>query len=75
MLDSERRVTYYYNREVAQFHYGEQHPMKPHRLALTHALILSYGLWDKMDVYKPRKATEEDLLKYHTKDYIDFLKK
>lgn len=75
MLDSERRVAYYYNREVAQFHYGEQHPMKPHRLALTHALILSYDLWDKMDVYRPKKATEEDLKKYHTSDYIDFLKK
>ncbi len=29
---------------------GPSHPMKPHRLALTHNLILHYDLWKKMEV-------------------------
>ena len=30
---------------------GQGHPMKPHRLALTHSLVLNYGLYKKMEVY------------------------
>jgi acetoin utilization deacetylase AcuC-like enzyme len=37
--------------DVADFYYGPMHPMKPHRLALTHHLILGYGLQDHMEVY------------------------
>eukprot|EP00026_Physarum_polycephalum_P008182 Phypoly_transcript_08261.p1 GENE.Phypoly_transcript_08261~~Phypoly_transcript_08261.p1 ORF type:complete len:458 (+),score=61.16 Phypoly_transcript_08261:150-1376(+) len=48
--------------------------MKPHRLAITHNLILNYGLYKKMSVYRPRRATEQDLTKYHSADYINFLK-
>ena len=29
---------------------GQGHPMKPHRLALTHSLVLNYGLYKKMEV-------------------------
>ena len=32
------------------FTLGAGHPMKPHRLAVTHSLVLSYGLYDKMQV-------------------------
>lgn len=29
---------------------GPGHPMKPHRLSLTHSLVLNYGLYKKMEV-------------------------
>ena len=29
---------------------GQGHPMKPHRLALTHSLVLNYGLYKMMEV-------------------------
>ena len=29
---------------------GQGHPMKPHRLALTHSLVLNYGLYKSMEV-------------------------
>ena len=50
--------------------------MKPHRLTLTNALVLGYGL-DKQihNVYNPRPATREELEAYHDSDYIDFLEK
>ena len=30
------------------------HPMKPHRIRMTHNLILNYGLYRKMEVYVSR---------------------
>lgn len=68
-----RHVTYYYNPEVGNFHYGAKHPMKPHRLALTHSLVMEYGLLDKMDVFTPKRATYEELTQFHTPEYLDFL--
>ena len=29
---------------------GQGHPMKPHRISLTHSLVLHYGLHKKMKV-------------------------
>jgi acetoin utilization deacetylase AcuC-like enzyme len=50
--------------------------MKPHRLTLTNALVLGYGLEKKIDnFYNPRAATEEELEEYHDRDYIKFLQK
>jgi acetoin utilization deacetylase AcuC-like enzyme len=68
-------VGYFYDSDVANFHYGENHPMKPHRLALTHSLVKEYGLWKKMQVYKPRRASYEDLCQYHGEEYITFLQR
>ena len=28
------------------------HPMKPHRMRMTHNLLLNYGLYRKMEVYR-----------------------
>lgn len=52
----------------------ERHPMKPHRLSLTNALVFGYGL-DKQihNIYNPREATQAELEAYHDHDYIDFL--
>lgn len=50
--------------------------MKPHRLTLTNALVMGYGL-DKQihHVYNPRPATDAELEAYHDRDYIEFLSK
>ncbi|KAF9163118.1 histone deacetylase [Actinomortierella ambigua] len=68
-------VTYFHDEEVGNFHYGERHPMKPHRLTLTNHLVISYNLHKKMEVFQPRKATEEEIMSFHAADYIDFLKR
>jgi acetoin utilization deacetylase AcuC-like enzyme len=48
--------------------------MKPHRLTLTNALVMGYGL-DKQihSIYDPRPATKGELEMYHDHDYIEFL--
>ena len=47
--------------------------MKPHRLKLAHHLILSYGLYRKMSVYRPHLATAQEMTPFHSEDYISFL--
>jgi len=75
MSASKPRVSYFYDADVGNFHYGPRHPMKPHRLALTHNLVLHYDLWKKMEIYRPYRATPEDCARFHTEDYIDFLQR
>lgn len=59
---------------VADLFVQERHPMKPHRLTLTNALVFGYGL-DKQihHIYDPPPATQAELEAYHDHDYIDFL--
>eukprot|EP01114_Cavostelium_apophysatum_P024329 TRINITY_DN9485_c0_g1_i1.p1 TRINITY_DN9485_c0_g1~~TRINITY_DN9485_c0_g1_i1.p1 ORF type:complete len:429 (-),score=78.79 TRINITY_DN9485_c0_g1_i1:33-1319(-) len=68
-----KKVAYFHDSNVGNFYYGANHPMKPHRLSLTHNLVLNYGLYKKMQVYKPRPATNDDLLRFHSDDYVGFL--
>lgn len=37
--------------DVGDFFYGISHPMKPHRIRMTHDLLLNYGLYKKMQIY------------------------
>uniref|UniRef100_A0A8R1Z8W4 Histone deacetylase n=1 Tax=Pristionchus pacificus TaxID=54126 RepID=A0A8R1Z8W4_PRIPA len=71
---SKTRVSYYYDGDVGNYYYGQGHPMKPHRIRMTHNLLLNYGLYRKMEVYRPPAATFEEMTKYHSDDYISFLK-
>jgi hypothetical protein len=48
---SKTRVAYYYKEDVGHHYYGPGHPMKPFRMKLAHHLILSYGLYRKMECY------------------------
>lgn len=66
-------VSYHYNPQVSQYHYGPYHPMKPFRLMLTDHLVISYKLYEKMDLYTPRKATKQEMLEFHSEDYVNFL--
>ncbi|CAI5438141.1 unnamed protein product [Caenorhabditis angaria] len=71
---SKRRVSYYYDGDVGNYYYGQGHPMKPHRIRMAHNLILNYGLYRKMEVFRPKPATFEEMTKYHSDDYMMFLK-
>jgi hypothetical protein len=37
-------VSYYHDHAFGGYHYGPGHPMKPHRLALTHSLVINHLL-------------------------------
>lgn len=68
-------VSYHYNPKVSEYHYGVKHPMKPFRLMLTDHLVMAYKLYEKMDIYSPKSASKEELLEFHSEDYVDFLQK
>ncbi|HBR18254.1 MAG: hypothetical protein A3G39_10690 [Deltaproteobacteria bacterium RIFCSPLOWO2_12_FULL_43_16] len=71
------RTTFIYSEEFAKYTYGSGHPMRPIRLKLAYELIKAYGLLDlpNTQLIKSRKATEKEVLLFHTKEYIETLKK
>lgn len=48
--------------------------MKPHRMRMTHNLLLHYGLYKEMEVFRPELANAEDMTQFHSDEYIEFLK-
>jgi acetoin utilization protein AcuC len=70
------KTTFVYSDEFARFDYGFSHPLKPFRLKLTYDLITACHLLAPPDprVVEPPLACTEDLLTYHTKDYIEILR-
>ena len=71
---SKKRVSYFYDPDVGNFHYGQGHPMKPHRVRMTHNLVVNYGLYRKMDCFRPKLVPASELTRFHSDDYINFLK-
>ncbi|XP_067927813.1 probable histone deacetylase 1-B [Watersipora subatra] len=71
---SKKKVCYYYDGDIGNYYYGQGHPMKPHRIRMTHNLLLNYGLYRKMEIYRPMKASVEEMTKFHSDDYIKFLR-
>jgi len=70
------KTAFIYSDDFAKYDYGPEHPLKPVRLKLTHDLIRAYGLFSLPDVHvvEAKPAEEDDLLLYHTRDYIEMLK-
>jgi len=38
--------------DIGNYYYRQRHPMKPHRIRMTHNLLLNYGLLRKMEMYR-----------------------
>ena len=70
-----QRVSYFYDTDAGHFYYGPGHPMKPHRIKMAHHLILSTGLYRKLDVYRPHLAAPLEMTRFHSDDYVKFLSK
>ena len=47
---------YFYDSDIGNYYYGQGHPMKPHRIRMAHNLLLNYGLYKKMEIYRPAPA-------------------
>ena len=70
-----KTIAYFYDSEVGNYHFGYGHPMKPHRVRMAHELIVNYGLYQQMKIYKPKIASKQDLMKFHSEPYLNFLEK
>jgi len=53
--------------------FGEGHPLTPVRLKRTYDLLMAYRAFDApaSHLVKPRLATREELLLFHTAEYVD----
>ncbi|KAE9413813.1 hypothetical protein Angca_010026, partial [Angiostrongylus cantonensis] len=69
-----RRVAYYYDSNIGNYYYGQGHVMKPHRIRMTHHLLLNYGIYRHLEVYRPFPATFEEMTRFHSEEYMSFLK-
>ena len=55
-MSGKPKISYFYDPDVGNFYYGQGHPMKPHRVRMTHNLLLHYGIYKEMEVSAPNVA-------------------
>ena len=67
-------MEYFYDCDLGNYHYGPGHPMRPHRVRMTHNLIVEYGLYTKMNIFRPELVSAADMTRFHSDDYIHFLR-
>ncbi|CUS24979.1 LAQU0S23e00320g1_1 [Lachancea quebecensis] len=70
---NKERVAYFYDSDVSNYSYGASHPMKPARIRMAHSLVMNYGLYKKMEIYRAKPATKQEMCQFHSDEYIDFL--
>lgn len=71
--EQKKRVCYFFDSDVSGFHYGPGHPMKPTRIRMCHSLVMNYGLYKKMEIFRAKPATKREMTQFHSDDYVDFL--
>ncbi|KAK5108057.1 hypothetical protein LTR62_008831 [Meristemomyces frigidus] len=79
-LDADRpsppkKVAYFYDSDVGNYAYNAGHPMKPHRIRMAHSLIMNYGLYKHLEIYRAKPASKFEMTQFHTDEYVDFLQK
>ena len=72
-----RKTAFIYTDALSRHTLSDTHPMKPARLRYTHELLQAYGAFDapNVSVAAPREAVVEELLWYHSADYIDAVRR
>lgn len=75
-MSSSTQAVFFYTPKYQDFNYGPAHPMKIHRLKLTHDLINAYGLLHSpyVRLADVSQAPETDILRVHTKEYLEVLR-
>ena len=70
------KTAFIYSEKFGAFSYGSEHPMRPVRLTLTYELMETLGLTELpgAEYVEARRATEDELLYFHTPEYIKVLK-
>ena len=71
-----RQTAFVYSDGLSRHVLSESHPMKPARLRYTYELLEAYDAFDadSARVVEPREATEDEVLTFHSRDYLDAVK-
>lgn len=69
------RAAFVYTDDYVRYHLSDTHPLQQKRLLMTHRLLDAYGAFDgpDSDLVAPSPATEADLLRVHSPEYLDAL--
>jgi histone deacetylase 1/2 len=49
--NDKKRVAYFYDSDIGNYAYVTGHPMKPHRIRLTHSLVMNYNIYKFLEIY------------------------
>ena len=68
--------TLIYDEILSSYSIGDSHPMQPIRLSYVAELLQSYNVFETpgISMTKPESASENDLLSFHTPQYINAIK-
>ena len=69
-----KKISYFYDASIGSYYYGRGHCMKPHRVKMVHALVLKYQLYKHVTVLQPPVLPVSELTRFHSDDYISFLR-
>ena len=72
-----RKAAFIYDKLLSRHALSDTHPMKPVRLRYTYELLEAYQAFDPPQslLEKPRQATEEEILSFHTPEYLHAVQK
>lgn len=70
------KTAFLYTEEYFAYDYGMSHPLRIERLRLAYDLCRAYGLFQlpDADLVETRAASESEILRFHTRDYVEALK-
>ncbi|MBD3319918.1 MAG: acetoin utilization protein AcuC [Chitinivibrionales bacterium] len=71
------KTAFIHSDSIERLHYPEACPFKTERAGMTKSLLRSMGLFDAPESFEaaPVAAGEEDVCRFHTKEYLDILKR
>jgi acetoin utilization protein AcuC len=64
-------VSVYVGEALARYGFGQGHPFGPDRMDVFWQRMIDSGLDRRVEVCEPVDATREDLLRFHTADYVE----
>ena len=69
----DRRAVFVYDDRLSRHVLGKTHPLKPERLRYTFELLEAYGAFGEPGgtLVPPRQATDQEILSFHTPEYVD----
>ena len=70
-------VSLVFTEEYHKYNFGKSHPLRPLRLELTYSLMEKLNLLEheRLTVMEPRLATQEELERTHSHEYVEIIKK
>ncbi|MCF6408797.1 acetoin utilization protein AcuC [Pseudalkalibacillus salsuginis] len=61
--------------QLLSYKFSNHHPFNPLRFQMAYELLKETGILSDDQIVKPRKATDEEILLVHNKDYLNAIKK